>query len=107
MMINISNRHDSANGNIKQYIEAGLAELSEKYDILSADVELDHEGHIGKQFSADIKLHIRGSVLQATETSDEIGKSVDLAFKTLEKRLKKFKETHYSSFEPRRHAIGK
>lgn len=110
MKINISNRHESANGNIKQYIEAGLANLSDKYEILGADVILDQEGHIGKQFTADIKLHVRGSrgaVLQAKETSDEIGKSVDLVFKTLEKRLKKFKETHYSSLEPRRRTVEK
>ena len=99
MKITIANRHSSANGNIKQFIEAELATLSEKYDILSADIELDQEGHIGKHFTADIKLHVRGSVLQAKETADEIGKAVDLAFKTVEKRLKKFKETHYSSFE--------
>jgi ribosomal subunit interface protein len=107
MKINISNRHDSATGNIKQYIEAGLATLSEKYDILGADVILDQEGHIGRQFSADITLHVKGSVLHTKEVSEEPGTSVDLAIKTLEKRLKKFKETHYSSFEPRRNAISK
>lgn len=107
MKINIYNRHESANGNIKQYIETGLANLSDKFEILGADVILDQEGHIGKQFTADIKLHVRGSVLQAKETSDEIGKSVDLVFKTLEKRLKKFKETHYSSLEPRRRTVEK
>src|SRR5688572_13047733 len=102
MKINIANRHDSANGNIKQYIETGLALLSEKYEILSADVILDQEGHIGKQFSADITLHVKGSALHTKEVTEEAGTSVDLALKTLEKRLKKFKETHYSSFEPRR-----
>lgn len=107
MKINISNRHASANGNIKQYIESGLGTLSEKYEILGADVILDQEGHIGKQFSADITLHIKGSVLHTKEVTEEVGTSVDLALKTLEKRLKKFKETHYSSFEPRRNAVEK
>lgn len=107
MKINIANRHDSANGNIKQYIESGLANLSDKYEILSADVILDQEGHTGRQFSADITLHVKGSVLHTKEVTEEAGTSVDLALKTLEKRLKKFKETHYSSFEPRRNAIAK
>src|SRR5688572_17209867 len=99
MNINIANRHASANGNIKQYIESGLASLSEKYEILGADVILDQEGHVGRQFSADITLHIKGSVLHTKEVTEEVGTSVDLALKTLEKRLKKFKETHTSSFE--------
>lgn len=110
MIINISNRHASANGNIKQYVEAALANLSDKYEILGADVILDQEGHIGRQFTADVKLHVsgaRGAIVTAKETTDEIGKSVDLVFKTLEKRLKKFKETHFSSFEPRRRAVEK
>ena len=107
MNINIANRHASANGNIKQYIESGLANLSEKYEILGADVILDQEGHVGRQFSADITLHIKGSVLHTKEVTEEVGTSVDLALKTLEKRLKKFKETHNASLESRRNSIAK
>ena len=55
MKINISNRHDSANGNIKQYIETGLASLAEKYEILGADVILDQFGHDLAQ--APTRLH--------------------------------------------------
>jgi ribosomal subunit interface protein len=107
MKIQISNRHDSANTTIKGFIEAGLSSLAEKYEIMGADVVLDQEGRTNKQYSAEIILHVKGSQIHTKEKSEEIGKSVDLAMKTLEKQLQKHKETHYSSHEIRRHTITK
>src|ERR1051325_2421562 len=104
MNIQISNRHDSADGQIKTFVENELAVLENKYEILSADVVLDHEGRGKVQYSAEINLKVKGSLIHAKESSEEIGKSIDLAIKTLEKRLKKHKDTHYASIELKRNS---
>jgi ribosomal subunit interface protein len=107
MNIQIANRHDSGTNGIKPYIESGLETLAEKYEIMSAEVVLDQEGRSNKQYTAEIILHIKGSRVIAKEASEEIGKSVDLAIKALDKQLKKHKETHYSSQELRRQSLPK
>jgi ribosomal subunit interface protein len=107
MNIQISNRHESADGRIKTFVESELANLQHKYEILNADVILDHEGRGNVQYSAEINVKVKGSVITAKESSEEIGKSIDLAIKTLEKRLRKHKDTHYSSIELKRNAREK
>jgi ribosomal subunit interface protein len=104
MNIQISNRHASADGQIKTFVENELATLEDKYDILGAEVILDHEGHGNVQYSAEINLKVRGSMLHAKESSEEIGKSIDLVVKTLEKQLKKHRDTHTASLAPKRKA---
>ncbi len=107
MNIKIADRHESGTNGIRAYIETELQTLAEKYEILDADVILDQEGHTHSQYTAEIIVHVKGTKLLAKEVSEEIGKSVDLAVKTLDKQLKKHKETHYSSLELKRHAVAK
>ncbi len=107
MNIQYVNRHESAHGDIKTYIETELGFLAAKYEILEADVILDKDGHNGREFVAEINLHVKGARLHCKETSDEIGKSIDIAIKTLDKQLKKHKETHYASLELKRHSLEK
>ena len=107
MNIQITNRHASADGHIKTFVESEMAILENKYEILGADVILDHEGHGKVQYSAEINLEVKGAKLHAKETSEEIGKSIDLVVKTLEKQLKKHKDTHYAAQELRRKALEK
>lgn len=102
MNIQISNRHSSADGQIKTFVENEISALEKKYEILGADVILDHEGRGNIQYSAEINIKVKGSTIHAKETSEEIGKSIDLAIKTLEKRLQKHKDTHYASIELKR-----
>ena len=106
MNIQISNRHASADGQIKNFVENELMTLENKYEILGADVVLDHEGHGNIKYSAEINLKVKGSTIHAKESSEEIGKSIDLAIKTLEKRLQKHKDTHYASIELKRNGRG-
>lgn len=107
MNIKIADRHESGTNGIRTYIETELQTLADKYEILDADVILDKDGHTGREFTAEIILHVKGSKILAKEVSEEIGKSVDLAVKTLDKQLKKHKETHFSSLELKRHAVAK
>ena len=107
MNIQIANRHESATGHIRPFVEAELAMLEGKYEILGADVILDHEGHSNIQYSAEINLKVRGTMLHAKESSEDIGKSVDLVVKSLEKQLKKHRDTHTASKELKRKALEK
>jgi putative sigma-54 modulation protein len=102
MNIQISNRHASADGHIKTFVETELANLQNKYNIIGADVILDHEGRGKVQYSAEINVKVKGSTIHAKESSEEMGKSIDLAVKTVEKQLRKHKDTHYSSIEQKR-----
>jgi len=102
MNIQISNRHGSADGHIKTFVETELANLHTKYNFLGADVILDHEGHGNVQYSAEINVQVKGSTIHAKESSEEMGKSIDLAVKTISKQLQKHKDTHYSSIEQKR-----
>ena len=108
MNIQIANRHESATGHIRPFVEAELATLEGKYEILGADVVLDHEGHTTNiQYSAEINLKVRGTMLHAKESSEDIGKSVDLVVKSLEKQLKKHRDSHEASKEVIRKALEK
>ncbi|MEP7233843.1 MAG: ribosome-associated translation inhibitor RaiA [Ignavibacteriota bacterium] len=107
MNIQIANRHEAATGHIRPFVESEIAILQSKYEILAADVVLDHEGHGNIQYSAEINLKVRGTSLHAKETSDEIGKSVDLVVKSLEKQLKKHRDTHMADKESIRKALEK
>jgi ribosomal subunit interface protein len=105
MKIQISNRHETAHPHIKTMIEYELNELGSRYDILGAEVILDHEGsQTMPSVLAEVNLKLPGAVLIAKEKSEKIEKSIDLAFKSLEKQLKRHKETHFSSQELRRSA---
>jgi ribosomal subunit interface protein len=97
MKIQISNRHETANPNIKSFIEAELETLADRYDIIGADVILDREGHTTEKMFAEINVHVKGSTIVAKEKSENVEKSVDLALRSLEKQLQRHKETHYSS----------
>lgn len=99
MNIQISNRHESATGHIRPFVEAELERLEHKYEIIGADVILDHEGHGNISYSAEINLRIKGTVLHAKESSEDIGKSIDLVVKTLEKQLQKHKDLSHVSKE--------
>lgn len=98
MKIQISNRHETAHPEVKTMIEEEIASLSERYDILGADVILDHEGNNGTTtMSAEVSLHVKGTILVAKEKSEKIEKSIDMVMRAIEKQLQRHKETHYSS----------
>ncbi|MEI8135064.1 MAG: ribosome-associated translation inhibitor RaiA [bacterium] len=107
MNIQISNRHASAEPEMKQHVEDGLQSLEGKYEILGAEVILDHEGHAKLSYNAEINLKVKGALLHAKESSDTISKAFDSSVKVLESQLKKHKDTHYSSIELKRKAIKK
>lgn len=103
MNIQIAIRHEAASSDIKPFVEEEIKRLVEKYDILKADVVLDQEGTNGYLKVAEIILKVRGEVITARESSDEMKKSIDLAIKKLDPQLHKYKDTHLKPTNLNRH----
>lgn len=94
MNIQVTVRHDTSGGGIKKFVEEELARLEDKYEILGAEVIIDHEGTNGYLKTVDINLKVPGTLLHTKQQAEEVHKSVDLAVKELDKMLRKYKDTH-------------
>jgi putative sigma-54 modulation protein len=71
---------------------AAVRRLDKFFDgIVRADVILSFERTVQSIKKAEINLHVHGTVLTATETSEEFPKSVELAVLKLERQLSKYK----------------
>ena len=92
MNIKVTVRHDTSGGGIKRFVEEELARLTDKYEILSAEVIIDQEGTNGYLKTADINLKVRGALLHTKEQAEEIHKAIDLGVKEIEKQLRRHKE---------------
>lgn len=94
MHIEITARHYDASDRVRNYVKEELARLR-KFDhlITGCKVILDKtkEGEL-----AEVNLHVSGKDLVASESSEDIIKSVDLAVEKMERQLKKFKGKRYS-----------
>ena len=105
MKIQIANRHETAHPTVKTLIESELESLATRYEIIGADVILDHEGHSIPHVIAEINLKVKGAMIIAKEKSEKVEKSIDLAVRSLEKQLQKHKETHFASQELKRASV--
>jgi ribosomal subunit interface protein len=95
MHIQVTARHETTEASrIRTFVEEELGKLDGKYDVISAEVILDQEGQTNYIKTAEINLKVRGAVLHAKESSEEIHKSIDAAIHVLEGQLKKHKELH-------------
>jgi len=97
MRINFTARHYKPSERLKDYAENEVKSLEKYYDsIVSCDIILDYQKEIQ---IAEIKIGVHGSTLTATEKSEDIYKSIDLAVNKLERQLKKYKEKHFQNYE--------
>jgi ribosomal subunit interface protein len=101
MNLHIVIRHETANGKVKNFIEHELTLLNDKFDFISAEVIIDQEGPNGHVKTAEVNLKVPQAVLHTKEASEEVYKSIDLALKTIEKQLKKHRETHFQRIDPK------
>ena len=77
---------------IRKHAIAEVKKLDKFYDgILRCDVILSYEGSVNSTKIAEINLHVHGSMLSATEHSDDYRKSIDLAMNKIERQLAKYK----------------
>jgi ribosomal subunit interface protein len=104
MLIQIAVRHDTADGRIKTFVEEELKRIEGKYSPISAEVVIDQEGAAGHVKTAEINVTVPGKVLHTKESSSDVNKSIDLAVKTIEAQLHKYKETHAHPTALKRHA---
>jgi len=81
-----------ARADLKAYAVEEVKKLDKFYDgIVRADVILSFEKKSQSVKKAEINLHVFGSMLTATESSEEFPKSIDLAIGKLERQLAKYK----------------
>jgi len=94
MHVQVAVRHDTADGRIRRFIETELTRVREKYSPISADVVVDHEGSTGRRKTVEINVKVPGELIHVREATDDIHTSVEVAVRTLEKKLQRFKERH-------------
>lgn len=92
MNITITARKFKAHPSLKDYINGEIKSLEKyNYDILSADVILSYQNTKDSVKTAEIILQVPGQTLNATETSDDFKKSINIANEKLIRQLKKLK----------------
>jgi putative sigma-54 modulation protein len=92
MEIQFTARKFRARDELKEHAVDAVKKLSKFYDgILSADIILSYERQTNSVKSAEINLHVHGTLLSAHERSDDYYKSVDAAAEKLNAQLSKYK----------------
>jgi len=92
MEIHFTARKFRARDLIKEHAVSSVKKLDKFYDgIVRCDIILSFERSINSLKTAEINLHVYGTVLTATEKSEEYAKSIDLAVEKLERQLAKYK----------------
>ncbi|TAK62134.1 MAG: ribosome-associated translation inhibitor RaiA [Bacteroidetes bacterium] len=80
---------------IRDHALATIKKLDKYFDgIVRSDIILSFEGKDPSLKTAEINVHVFGSVLIAKERSDEFLKSIDMALEKIERQLDKYKAKH-------------
>jgi ribosomal subunit interface protein len=106
MHIQLTVRHEASPTRIRAFVETELERLADKFDVQSAEVIIDQEGQTNHVKTAEINLKVRGGVLHAKESSDEIHKSIDAAVRVLDGQLHKYKDLHLKTTGLRRQSAN-
>lgn len=92
MDINFTARRFRAHPDIKEYAMDEVKKMDKLYDgILRAEIILFYERGVNSLKTAEINLHVYGTMLTAHERTNDYIKSVDGAIDKLSTRLKKYK----------------
>jgi putative sigma-54 modulation protein len=93
MNITFTARHFRPHPEIKDHAQDAVKKLAKFYDgIVTANVILSFERATNSLKTAEINLHVYGSVLSAKEKSDDFIKSIDAASGKLAIQLDKYKK---------------
>ena len=96
MTLEITSRHYDFPDRIKEYAEEEVEKITKIHDrIVSTRVILDRlkEGDM-----AEINIHISGKDFFASETTDDITKSIDRTVDKIRKQLKRYKGKRYTNY---------
>jgi putative sigma-54 modulation protein len=92
MDINFTARRFRAHPDIKNYALEEAKKLEKLYDgIVRSEIILYYERGTNSVKTAEINLHVYGTVLSAREGTDDYVKSIDGAISKLTVQLKKYK----------------
>jgi len=92
MDIHFTARKFKAHDAVKEHATNSLKALEKYYDgIMRGDVILSYERTSNSLKSAEINLHVHGSILSAKEKSEDFDKSIELAIGKLERQLSRYK----------------
>jgi putative sigma-54 modulation protein len=92
MTIKFTARHFRPHPDIKEHALDAVKKLHRFYDgIVGTEVILSYERVTNSVKIAEINLKVYGTVLSATEKSDDFLKSIDAAVEKLGKQLSKYK----------------
>lgn len=92
MHIHFTARRFKAHETVRDHAIDSVKRLDKFYDgIVRADVILSYERTMNSLKTAEINLHVHGTVLFAKEKSEDFHKSIDLAVDKLERQLDKYK----------------
>ena len=92
MEIHFTARRFKPHAAIRKHAVDAIRKLDKFYDgIVRSDVILSFERTLKSVKSAEINLHVDGTVLTAKDKSEDFYKSIDLAVEKLERRLAKYK----------------
>ncbi len=89
MRTNISARHFKVTEDLKEYARRETQRLTRYFDgIIDCNIELSYQK---ENKTSEIALTVHGSLLKATETSDDFKKSIAVSVDKLEQQLRKYK----------------
>lgn len=92
MHVKFTARRFRAHPEIKEHAIHSVKKLGKFYDgIVTADIILSYERASNSIKSAEIHLHVYGTILSAKEKSDDYHKSIEAAVEKLGVQLAKYK----------------
>ncbi|HUN66215.1 MAG TPA: ribosome-associated translation inhibitor RaiA [Bacteroidota bacterium] len=92
MEIHFTARKFRAHADVRAHALDEVKKLDKYYDgIVRSDIILSYERSVASVKTAEINLHVYGTVLSAREQSDDFHKSIGLAVGKLERQLSKYK----------------
>ena len=92
MDVHFTARKFKAHDNVKDHALGAVKKLDKYYDgIVRSDIILSFERKTNSLKTAEVNLHVHGTMLSAKEKSDDFLKSIDLAIEKLERQLHKYK----------------
>lgn len=92
MQFHFTARKFRAHATLREHASGAVMRLPKYYDgIVRGDVILGYERSANSVKWAEVTLHVHGTVLTATEKSEDFAKSIELAIAKLERQLAKYK----------------
>ncbi len=91
MNVTFTARHFRPHADVKQHALDTVKKLGKFYDgIVTANVVLSYERATNSIKTAEINVHVYGTVLTAKEKSEDYRKSIDKAAEKLKQQLEKY-----------------